>query len=270
MEHKLNENWAPNYDFPDINEPIAIDTETYDPHLKTKGAGWCFENGGHIAGISVATKNWSNYYPIRHEEGGNVDRDRVIAWLREQLAKPTPKIFANASYDIGWLKKEGVEINGEIHDVLVATALLDENRRDPSYYKLYPEGTTGYGLDAIAKFYIGKTKDESELERVCAERKIKPNKIKENLHKLHSQYVAKYAIVDAEITLETWFVLEKLLKEADKDWTADNKLWNVYKLEMDLVPVLMEMRMRGVRVDFDKAERLSQEFTKEKEDLLKR
>lgn len=267
MYEQSKQDWMPSLDFPEIDETVAIDTETYDPHLKTRGAGWCFQDSGHIAGISLATKSWSNYYPIRHEEGGNLDKDKVIEWLKVQLAKPTKKIFANALYDIGWLKKEGIEVNGEIQDILIAAPLLDENRRDPSYYKLYPEGTQAYNLDSIAKFYIGKTKDETELEEICKQRKYKDTKA--SLHKLHSQYVAKYAIVDAEITYQTWEVLEKLLHEADKDWTGDNKLWDLYRLEVDLLPVLIDMRIRGVRVDYDKAVRLSETFAHEREELLK-
>jgi hypothetical protein len=36
---------------------------------------------GHIAGIAVAVEGWSGYYPVHHEQGGNMDKKLVFAWL---------------------------------------------------------------------------------------------------------------------------------------------------------------------------------------------
>jgi hypothetical protein len=61
---------------------IAIDLETYDPQLKELGSGNVVKNG-HIAGIAVAVEGWSGYYPVHHEQGGNMDKKLVFAWLQE-------------------------------------------------------------------------------------------------------------------------------------------------------------------------------------------
>jgi hypothetical protein len=42
-------------------ETIAVDLETYDPHLTTCGPGWA-TGRGHIVGIGVATDNWKGYF----------------------------------------------------------------------------------------------------------------------------------------------------------------------------------------------------------------
>ena len=57
--------------FPQFSETetVAIDLETYDPHLMTSGPGWA-TGRGHVVGIGVATKDWEGYFPIRHEGGG--------------------------------------------------------------------------------------------------------------------------------------------------------------------------------------------------------
>ena len=90
---------------PDLSEAkeIAIDLETWDPNLRSKGAGWA-KKDGHIVGIAVATDGWEGYFPIRHRSGGNLDEKVVFNWLKETVSTKADKICHNASYDIGWLK----------------------------------------------------------------------------------------------------------------------------------------------------------------------
>ena len=59
--------------FPDLSryKHIAIDLETYDPNLKTRGSG-AIQGKGYIIGVAVAVEGWQGYYPIRHREG-NLD-----------------------------------------------------------------------------------------------------------------------------------------------------------------------------------------------------
>ena len=110
------------------DETVAVDLETYDPYLTTCGPGWA-TGRGHVVGIGVATKDWCGYFPIRHEGGGNLDEDVVIRWLKNLLSSEKRKvIFHNALYDVGWLRREGVEVKGNILDTIIAAPLLDENR----------------------------------------------------------------------------------------------------------------------------------------------
>ena len=66
--------WIPPQDFPDLSahDEISIDLETKDPNLKTMGSG-SVTGRAEIVGIAVAVKDWSGYYPIAHEGGGNMD-----------------------------------------------------------------------------------------------------------------------------------------------------------------------------------------------------
>ena len=48
-------------------DTVAIDIETYDPNLKTKGSG-AIRNDGFVCGIAVATKNDLAYFPLRHSD----------------------------------------------------------------------------------------------------------------------------------------------------------------------------------------------------------
>ena len=97
--------WLPPTDFPDLSsyEEISIDLETKDPELKRMGSG-AITGQGDVTGIAVAVKNWSSYYPIAHEGGGNMDRKKVLKWFQDVLNTSAVKIFHNAMYDVCWIR----------------------------------------------------------------------------------------------------------------------------------------------------------------------
>ena len=74
-------------------------------------------------------------------------------------------------------------------------------------------------------------------------------------------YVGPYAETDAEITLELWNHFKTLLNRED--------LWDVWNLEISLLPHLVEMTMRGIRVDLDRAERTKQVLIKQEKEAIK-
>ena len=134
----------------DPNQPIAIDLETCDPELKYLGPGY-ITGVGFVAGFAVAAKEGSFYIPVRHTRGTNYNLFDVVNWLNEILSGDTDKIFHNAQYDLGWLKYVGVELKGRIFDTMLASALLNENRRN-------------YTLDSVGKTYLNEGKNEIALE----------------------------------------------------------------------------------------------------------
>lgn len=134
----------------DPNQPIAIDLETCDPELKYLGPGY-ITGVGFVAGFAVAAKEGSFYIPVGHTRGTNYNLFDVVNWLNEILSGDTDKIFHNAQYDLGWLKYVGVELKGRIFDTMLASALLNENRRN-------------YTLDSIGKTYLNEGKNEIALE----------------------------------------------------------------------------------------------------------
>ena len=72
--------WVHPNTFPDLSDhdEISIDLETKDPNLIKMGPG-TFRKDGEVVGIAVAVSNWSGYYPIAHEGGGNMDRKRKFS-----------------------------------------------------------------------------------------------------------------------------------------------------------------------------------------------
>lgn len=245
------------FNFPTLVGPITIDTETHDPLIRARGAGWCFsrygQNGGRVVGIAIKCESYHGYVPIAHLEG-NEERGKVLGWLQHELQRDPkqPKVFFNASYDLGWLRSEGIHLpsGSVIHDVAYMAPLLDEYR-------------FSYSLDSIAKDILGVGKDESSLEEAAKILGIKNNSkdnVKMHMARLHPDVVAPYAMMDVEVTERLWqhFTPQIVAEELDE----------VYQLEIDLLPMLIEMRMRGVRVDVAKAEQLQAQLLKEEQDAL--
>ncbi len=86
--------WLQPKEYPDLSKhkEIAIDLETRDPDLKSKGSGAIIGNG-EVVGIAVAVEGWKGYYPIAHEEGPNMERKKVLEWFTHVCATSVQKYF---------------------------------------------------------------------------------------------------------------------------------------------------------------------------------
>ena len=250
MSHQINftfkeSDWKTPSHFPNLKDAkeIAIDLETKDPNIKTKGPGWPTMDG-NIVGVAVATDGFAGYFPIAHENGSNMDYKIVMDWVQEVVSGPGDKIFHNASYDVGWLRAHGIKISGRIIDTMVASALVDENR-------------FSYSLNALGYDWLGETKSEQELKEAASEWGIDA---KQELYKLPAKFVGFYAEQDAILTLKLWQYL--------KTEIFRQEIQSVFNLETELFPVLLNMRATGVRVNLSEAERLKDEFVKKETKIL--
>ena len=242
----IEEDWNIPTEYPDLTvyKEVAVDLETKDPNLTTLGPGWA-RNDGHIIGIAVAAGEYKGYFPIRHENGHNLDPRITMKWIKKQMSVPEMNVIMhNATYDAGWLRAEGVEIKGRIIDTMVTGALVDENR-------------WSFGLDAMARDYAGIRKDEKLLKAAALDRGLNP---KSEMYKLPPRFVGGYAEMDAVATLALWQALKVLI---DKE-----ELWDVWNLEIDLIPCMLDMRTKGVRVDLEKAE-LNKKMLREQSKYLR-
>jgi DNA polymerase I-like protein with 3'-5' exonuclease and polymerase domains len=237
--------WVKPTEFPDLRhvDEIAIDLETKDPDLLKKGSGAVIGNG-EVIGIAVATKNYKGYFPIGHEGGGNMDKKRVLSWFKDILEAPSTKIFHNAMYDVCWIRALGFKINGDIVCTMIAAAITDENR-------------FRYDLNSLSWHYLGYGKNEAALAEAAEEWGIDP---KAEMYKLPAMHVGAYAERDAEATLGLWQEMKKEIINQD--------LEDIFDLETELFPCLVDMRFKGVRVDIDKAHTMKTEFKKAEHELL--
>lgn len=246
----LETNWQLPRELPELHGPQVWDLETRDPYLKKLGPGWAFKNRaeyGHTVGFAVSADNIPEgiYVPIRHEGGDNLPEDTVIRWARSQVKKPSPKIFANASYDIGWMQEDGIEINPlEVEDIQLQAPLLNE-------YRL------GYSLDALSFDLLGARKNEDLLNRALIAygygKGAKGDK--GGIHKLPGRLVGPYGCDDARLTRGVWLKQKVEIEKED--------LQQIYNLERHLVHVVVAMRRLGVRVDLDRIQQLRERWAKE-------
>jgi DNA polymerase I-like protein with 3'-5' exonuclease and polymerase domains len=251
MTHQLNfvfqeSDWVCPSEYPDLShaDAIAIDLETKDPNMKTLGPGWPRFDGG-IVGFAVATAGQQYYFPIHHDAGGNMDEGITVAYIQDLLKLPCPKIFHNAQYDVGWLKINGFEINGRIIDTMVAAAVIDENRYS-------------YSLNSLGFDLLGEIKSEQFLKDKAKEWGIDP---KADLWKMPAGYVGHYAEQDAALTYKLWQHFKPII--------VKENLQDVFDLEMELLPILIEMRMTGIRVDLDKIKILKKDFVLDENKILR-
>ena len=236
--------WVPPVNLPDLSQhkEIAIDLETRDPNLIKMGSG-SVRRDGEVVGIAVAVEGWSGYFPIAHEGGGNMDRDLVLDWFEEVCNTTATKIFHNAMYDVSWIRSMGFHINGGIIDTMIAASLVNENR-------------FRYTLDAVAKDYVGTGKNEKLLQEAAKDWGVDP---KAEMWRLPAPFVGEYAEKDAEITLKLWGAMQHEISKQD--------LWDVFNLETNLFPCLVDMKFKGVRVDLDVANGIKKSLNKTEKEI---
>ena len=237
--------WVAPTEFPDLRkaDEIAIDLETRDPDLKKLGSGAIIGNG-EVVGIAVAVDGWKGYYPIAHGEGPNMNRKKVLDWFKDVCKSPATKLFHNAMYDVCWIRNLGIQINGLILDTMIAASLIDENRFQ-------------YSLNSLSWVYLKQGKNEALLNKAAKERGLDP---KADMWRLPAQEVGSYAEKDAELTLKLWQHLKKIIIEDD--------LQDIFNLETDLFPCLVDMRHLGVRVDIEKANQLKTALAIKEQNLI--
>lgn len=220
---------------------ISIDTETKDTELLTKGPGGV-TGRAHVVGLSVAVDEDAWYFPMRHEYEGqrsmNMDPAHVFAWLTDLFSRKVPVVGANLLYDLEMLRNEGVRMPaGALHDVQYAEPLLDEEMRS-------------YSLESLAQKHLGQGKTTSALYQWCADSfgGKAGREQAANIWRSPPTIAGPYAEQDAILPLKLLRVQQPLLKAEG--------LWELYRMECRLIPLLLDMRFRGVRVDVDAAERV--------------
>lgn len=213
---------------------IAVDIETKDPELRKKGSG-VYRKDGFIVGVSISNGEMDTYIPLRHKETTSEEREKGLRYLKDQLSYSNNKIFANGIYDLDWLIHfEGIQVSGKYDDVQIAEPLLNEYKRS-------------YSLESLSQSYLLTGKKEDGLLEYCRQREWTLNSSvssKSHIWKMPCDIVAPYAKEDARLT---YAVFQKQVPKL-----LEQGLIEIYNLEMELYPLLLQMRKQGVRLDTKK------------------
>lgn len=213
---------------------IAVDIETFDPDLHTKGDGSCrakYDKRNRI--LCVGTYDGTTakaYIPGTSEwqEFKDIMKDASIN-----------KVFHNGIYDLTWLYcAYDIEANGLLHDTMTRMTYIDE------YAEL--------SLDACCKYFNiqGKNKDET-IEAWWLEYKDYLGFTKKS-DKLwaHADYIweqskqfrdlmIKYNLQDCIATWNLYQVQEPKMQS----------VMSAYLVDVKLTPLIIKMKKVGVRID---------------------
>lgn len=248
--------WLPPTELPSLRgvKKLCIDTENRDEQLAELGPG-CRRADCYIVGLAVGTDDGRRLYlPTRHEGGGNMDADLVYRWAQDELNNYDGDIVgAQLVYDLDWLAQPPFNVTfpkvKHFYDVQIAEPIIDE-------WKLR------YSLDSLSEEYLGEGKEETLLKAAARAMGIGTSQkaIKKNIWKMHSKFVGPYGEGDVDRPLRILpLQIEKLI--------ADGQ-YHIFELESRLIPMLLAMRRRGVRIDLPRAETVRAKLIKERDTLL--
>lgn len=249
---------------------IALDIETYDPNLHELGDG-SIRKDGYILCCGAHGDGISKVFDF--------DRPNDIQELKDILKDPTiDKIYHNGiGYDLPWLYcGYGFEIKGVQHDTMTRAALIDEyqslglddcckrlglrgknkNETIEAWYnewqsnmKRLEKGLKGYGLLEGNQIVVDGESDletwtvtDEELDIIINKRytgDVWANAPIVWADPVGRELMKKYNLQDCVATYNLFKAQEKFMEP----------LQNVYELECKLVPILLDMKKRGIRID---------------------
>ena len=219
---------------------IGMDTETTGLEV--------WKDDFKVVGISLAgTQNKGYYIPIYHSVSNvtQLDWDSIVKPVIKRIVEDPSKqtIWHNLYYDYAALKRMGLNIfkldatnNIWTHDSMIMTYLHNENSRIGLKDQMYIH------FNVVPK----KFKGVLESSDVNTFTDVNPANALE------------YAVDDAINALTLFNKTSKLVKEESNNFT-DGKLMNrIYPIELEVVKVLADAHLKGIRLDIDYLNKLRQ------------
>lgn len=254
-----------------MNRLIALDIETYDPNLHELGDG-SIRKDGRILCCGAHGDGISKVFDF--------DNPNDIQELRDILKDPSiDKIYHNGiGYDLPWLYcGYDMVIKGVQHDTMTRAALIDEyqslglddccrklglrgKNKDETieaWYekwqaqmKLVAKSFKKYGISDNNEVIIAKENNDfetwklspTEVEALVTDsykKDVWANALVIWADPVGREMMKKYNLQDCVATFNLFKAQEKLIEP----------LHNVYEMECKLVPILLDMKKRGIRVD---------------------
>ncbi len=206
--------------------PVAWDTETtgldpFSADLVGIGCAW----GKEITEMA--------YFPVGHTDGQQLEKSTVLEALKPILESDRyPKVFQNAKFDRLIFKHQRINLQGVVLDTMLAS------------YVLHPE--QNHNLTDLCRRYLPNIVALSYKDLGIPKGK--------NISQVSIEIVANYCGLDAYSTL---LLVPKLRAELS-DVPEVEKL--LLTIEQPLEPILAAMEDRGIRIDVNYLQELSQQL----------
>ena len=219
--------------YKNTDNPVAWDTETTaleprDAQLVGIGCCWGTE------------PDRMAYIPTGHTTGNQLDLKLVLSALRPILeSSDYPKALQNAKFDRLIFRCQGIELAGVVFDTMLASYIINPDEKhtltDLSLSYLSGIESLSYKLLKIPK---GKTIADLDIEQV-----------------------ANYCGLDVYVT----FLLVPILRSRIEAIPKFPQL--LQQVEQTLEPVLADMEDRGIRIDTDYLNQLSQQIGQQLDEI---
>lgn len=178
------------------------------------------------------------YYDFRTDTGAR-------RWLIDKIPRVQLLVAHNAKFDWHMSREQNIHFpEGRVFCTMIASALSNEHELE-------------YGLDYLAKKYTEYRKRTGIYEELATIFGGRPTAHGQapNFHKAPASIIGPYAIDDGCATRGLYHYVRERLEE--------DALGPVFKLEMDLLPAIVRMEQRGVRIDIEAAEEASASIAKQ-------
>ena len=223
---------------------VALDTETNDEGLRAdRGSAWPWR-GGHVCGISVAWRADGEIRAHLHSDAPSRQRELrsragLSSWLRDHVASDVRIVTQNGLYDWGWLRTEaGIMMppSERLEEIGALATIVDENLHS-------------YSLNALCAWRGLPGKDETLLKEA-----VKARASRSARRTRYNRTFGNYRRILLDPTprptrSNTLALFENLNPILDQEGTRA-----AYRLDVDLLPMVHEMRRRGIRIDQSAAE----------------
>lgn len=215
---------------------FAIDTETTSLDYRQ----------AELVGFSLAFDEYDSYYiPLAHDYANapvQLNRTSILEQIKPFLENPNiGKIGHHLKYDAHIFRHYNIVLKGWAFDTMLASYILNPT-------------ATRHNMDDVARVYLGHLTTSFESIAGKGAKQLRFNQIDLSV-------ASPYACEDAFITYRLYQVLSELLKE-------HTALYDLFEqVEMPVAEVLMHMEQRGILLNPDFLNALSQTFEQEMQAL---
>lgn len=197
---------------------LAIDTETNSLDVMT----------AKLVGISICIQpGVAAYIPLSHEHATNEDQLNlkfVIEQLKPVLEDSSIiKVGQNIKYDSHIFLNYGIELNGIEEDTMLMSYVI--------------ESSQSHSMDKLSQRYLNH-------ECISFESLVGKGVKQLTFDQISIEEASEYAAEDADVTLQLYLQLKKIL-------IKNKGLWDVYKkIEVPSMQALIKIERNGVLIDY--------------------